>query len=213
MGIYKSGVWTEKTFHELRTLNDGSVWLKIFYHNNLGGTVLFSTVDEAKHTNTENKYSLLYLLSNADYKGNDGKFEFMLCYPDDTTKYNRWKQINNPCDEYVATTSTGEGVAEGYEAIHIDDSGHYWGGLTRQNNSTTSISSTYLSGSVGHSNWHFAIGASSKYETGIPGGSGFGTKSFDTIVELWLRIDNTAQFTTKAWVSSDEVIGNEFIEI
>lgn len=213
MGIYRNGSWKANSFHELRTLDDGSVWLKIFYHNNLGGTVLFSTIDEVKHTNTENKYSLLYMLDNVNYKGSDGKFEFMLTYPDTSTKYNRWKQTNNPCNEYVATTSTGEGMAEGYEAVHIDSTTNYWGGLTRQVSDATTFNSTYLSGSVGHGNWYYAIGAKSKHGVGIPMGSGLGADSMDSIVELWLRIDHTAQFTTKAWISSDEVIGNEFIEI
>lgn len=212
MGVYKTGVWKEQTFHELKTLEDGSVWMKIFYHNNVGGTVLFSTISEIEHTNTEHKYSLLYILDNVNYKGSDGKFEFMLTYPEDTVKYNRWKQTNNPCDEFVATTSTGEGTAAGYEAIHIDSSSNYWGGLTRQNSGTT-LASTYLSGSVGHGNWFYAIGAIAKHQTGIPMATGFGADSTDSIVELWLRIDNTAQFTTKAWVSSDGVIGNELIEI
>lgn len=213
MGVYKTGAWKEQTFHELLTLDDGSVWLKIFYHNNLGGTVLFSTVDEAKHTNTENKYSLLYLLSNANYKGNDGKFEFMLTYPADTTKYNRWKQTNNPCDEFVTETSAGDAFVAGYEAIHIDSSSNYWGGLARNISDTSTLTRTYLSGSVGHNNWFYAIGCASKHNKGIPSSDSFSGGSTDAIVELWLRIDHTAQFTTKAWVSSDEVIGNEFIEI
>lgn len=213
MGVYKNGNWTAQSIHELRMLDDGSLWLKIFYHNNVGGTVLFTSIAEVKRTNTEHKYSLIYLLDNANYKGSDGKFEFMLTYPEDTTKYNRWKQTNNPCNEYVATTSAGTGVAEGYEAVHIDSTSNYWGGLTRQKSSASELSSTYLSGSVGHDDWYYAIGANTKHGTGIPMSTDFGSSSTDTIVELWLRIDNTSQSIVKTWIASNDVIGNEIIEI
>lgn len=169
---------------ETTVLDDGSVWARVFYHNCHGGTVLFTSLSECRNTQTEDKYSRLAFID--EFRGEDGKFEFMLRYPTDTDKYNRWKQLNNPCDEYVERTSTGEGVAEGYEPIHIDWSVQYWGGLTRQNSSETSVSSCYLSGSVGHSNWHYAIGATSTHGNGIPTAN----SSTANDVEIWIRIDN-----------------------
>lgn len=169
---------------ETTVLDDDSVWARVFYHNCHGGTVLFTSLSECRNTQTEDKYSRLAFID--EFRGEDGKFEFILRYPTDTDKYNRWKQLNNPCDEYVERTSTGEGVAEGYEPIHIDWSAQYWGGLTRQNSSEASISSCYLSGSVGHSNWHYAIGATSTHGNGIPTASG----STANDVEIWIRIDN-----------------------
>jgi hypothetical protein len=117
-----------------KVLPDGSAWARIFYHKNRGGTVLFSTYDEVMNTDTEYKYSNLYLLDH--FISNDGKFEFLLNYtPVDITinysnKYNRWKQSLNPCNEY-AGTADGSLKATGYEAVHIDFSSNYWGGLTR----------------------------------------------------------------------------------
>jgi hypothetical protein len=84
----------------------------------------------------------------------------------------------------VATTSDGAGVAAGYTAVHIDWTSSYWGGLTRQSSSETTLSNTYLSGSVGHGNWFYAVGAASKYDGGIPGPSS-GVQE----TELWVRID------------------------
>lgn len=189
--IQRTGIFNAKNFSEkgflpdvkITTLPDNSAWARVFYHKNHAGTVLFTSVNEVLNTNTENKFSCLYLLDQL--KGSDGKYEFMLTFPaQHAGKYNRWKQTNNPCKEYVATTSDGAGVAAGYTAVHIDWTSNYWGGLTRQNSSETTLGNTYLSGSVGHSNWFYAIGAASKHDGGIPGPSG-GTQE----TELWVRID------------------------
>jgi hypothetical protein len=94
----------------------------------------------------------MYLLDDDTYKIN-GKFEFMLTYPEySSTLYNRWKQTYAPQNEFVTETTAGTGTATGYEAVHVDWTGAYWGGLTRQKSDTTAYSPTWLSGSVGHNN-------------------------------------------------------------
>ena len=90
-----------------------------------------------------------------NFRDSNGKFEFLLQYPNDTTGYNRWKQTDNPATVTVAN-GTGNETAAGYEAVHIDWTGNYWGGLTK-----STSSATYINGSVGHSNWFYAIGAKS----------------------------------------------------
>lgn len=173
----------------IKALSDGSLWARIFYHNIKDSTVLFSSVSEARNIQTTDKYSRLYLLDDDTYKGSDGKFEFMLCYPNDTTQYNRWKQTNNPCSIY---TGGGAGTfVPGYEAIHIDWSGSDWGGLERNSSSTTSINYSYLDGSVGFGNWWYAIAPTEIYEYGMPG-PGITTSS---IAELWVRIGNAEVLT------------------
>jgi hypothetical protein len=113
----------------------------------------------------------------------------MLCYPNESSStYNRWKQTNAPQNEFVTETSTGDGTATGYEAVHVDWTSNYWGGLTRQKSDATLLQSTYLSGSVGHGNWFYAVASSTAYQRGIPttanlnGGSTYGG------VELWIRV-------------------------
>ena len=166
-------------------LEDGSIWARVFYHNNKAKTVLFKSVDECRNIQTEDKYSRLAWLD--EFRGSDGKFEFMLKYPHKTTtQYNRWKQSNNPCNEYWPHTDSPEEKVVGYEPVHIDWTTSHWGGLYRQSESTTSLGSCYLSGSVGHNNWFYAIGAANTHEIGIPAYSG----STDGVVELWVRIDN-----------------------
>lgn len=167
----------------LKVTSDGALWARIFYHNVDEGTVMFDSVSEALNTQTTNKYSRLYLISDdTTFKGQDNKYEFMLCYPNNTTEYNRWKQSNAPQNVY---TGTGQGsFVPGYEAIHIDWSTNSWGGLERNDSSTSSITYTYIDGSVGFGNWWYAIAPIQPYEVGMPGPS-YSTWS---CVELWVRV-------------------------
>ena len=172
----------------IKTMSDGSSWARIFYHNNKNGSVLFTSLAECKNTQTTDKYSRLNLLEDGTYK-RDGKFEFMLTYPINAPgKYNRWKQTNAPQHEYNASTSSGVKVA-GYEAIHIDFSSNYFGGLERNSSDANSISPCWLDGSCGHGNWFYAIGTNELYGRGIPSASDIGDSTAD-VVEIWVRIDD-----------------------
>ena len=213
-GIQKNTVVKSNRFSTNGILEDmetkyfeGAAWIKIFEHNNHAGTVRFTTLDECLHSDTLDKYSRFYLLDY--FKNANNKYEFLLEYPDDVpNKYNRWIQNNNPCKEFVPTTSAGDGTAEGYTAIHIDWSGSYWGGLTRMNSSETSISNCYLSGSVGHTNWWFAIAATSFYQGGIPGPS----VVVKGRTKVWVRIDNLSE-ENKFQITKNCIVANDFYEI
>lgn len=96
--ISKDGIFTAESFGErgqfggmkTTTLSDGSAWARIFYHSNHAGTVLFKNYDEIMYTTTADKFSRLSWLS--DLIATDGKYEFMLTYPDKHPgQYNRWK--------------------------------------------------------------------------------------------------------------------------
>ena len=164
----------------------GATWARVFHHNNRWGETYFANANEVLSINTLDKYSVLNDLNK--YKGSDGKFEFLLQYPDaDGTKYNRWKQTDNPATLTVAN-GDGSEFAPGYEAIHIDWAGSYWGGLAL---STTTA--TYINGSVGHGNWWYALGTYSAYNSAMPGpslviDSGVNAKHVAT-ANLWVRID------------------------
>ena len=160
----------------LKVLSDGSVWARVFNHDNQWGTILFSSSD-ALNTQSATKYSRLNLLANS-LKDSSGKFEFMLTYPTQYTTYNRWKQTNAPQNEKLTETSSGTSVT-GYQAVSIAWSGNYWGGLEYCNGGYA-----LCDGSTGHSNWWYALASYKDYENGIPG---------PTVVtyrqqELWVRI-------------------------
>lgn len=168
----------------------GAEWLEVFYHNNKSGTILFANEQEALHTNSQYKFSILDQLEN--FRGTDNKFEFLLEYPDDfPNEYNRWKQTDNPVT--VSEVIGGDPYkAVGYEAIHIDwdfnriDSSicNTFSGLLRSSRSSTH---TLIDGSIGHSNWHTAIGAMSSWNGGVP--SPMIQPALGRI-KLYVRIDN-----------------------
>ena len=187
------------------SLSDGSLWARVFYHNCKEGADLFTSLAQIKSVNTDTKYSKLSSLSN--YKFSDGKYEFLLRYPNlSATQYNRWKQTNSPCDEFITTTTAGTGTATGYTAVHIDWTEQYWGGLTRQNSDASTITNTYLSGSVGHVNWYYALGATSSWGIGIPAYlSGQDYANWGS-VELWVRINDAAVTTIDLGTSTTKTI-------
>ncbi len=171
-------------------LGDGSTFARVFYHDAQGGSQLFSTVNEARSTNSQYKYSILDDLSKFV---RDGKYTFILQY-EYATGQNYWSQTSNPLNEYKANGSPT--TATGYSAIDIDWDSNYWGGLTRNNSDINTKTATLLSGSVGHSNWFYAIGAYSTHQTGIPSASAVSvqgkTGSTSYGVSLWVKIDDLA---------------------
>ena len=181
-----------------KTLSDGSKWARIYYHNSKNGTVVFNSVEEVKNIQTTDKYSRLNLLDDNRFK-RDGKFEFMLCYPDNTTAYNRWKQSNSPCNEYVPIDS--KWTTEGYEAISIAFS-QSWGGLARHISSTEKNTQAYIKGNIGMNSWWYALGPFVGYEGGVPG---FHNGTENVIVtggtELWVRYDHL-MYNSKIFGSS-----------
>lgn len=170
----------------------GAEWLEVFYHNNKNGTIYFANEQEALHTNSQYKFSILDQLEN--FRGTDNKFEFLLEYPTDLpNQYLRWKQSDNP----VETTDTSLELYEptsfvnGYELIHTNwnDTDNQWSGLILTNKGYS-----ILDGVIG-TNWWYAIGSCQSYTelgvTGVPGPKQ-GTQGIvipnDT--HLYVRIDN-----------------------
>ena len=84
------------------------------------------------------------------FRGTDGTFHFKLKWPGDVTEY-EWKQTSNPITQTIA----------GYQGINIPYNRMYWGGLEPSGNAL-------MDGSVGHSNWHFAVGSFRMWKNGIP---------------------------------------------
>ena len=165
-------------------------WVRLFYHNNVGGTVLFSNDKNEflKCNDGGNKISDLWALEQ--FRGKDGKFEFLLQYQSGGTSYNRWKQSSNFTKEAIA----------GYEAVQVSWTASYWGGLEYDG-----TANTWVTGSVNHSNWYYAIGAKSKYKEGIP--------SFQEYeagwVEIWVRCDDINLFRM---IKGGKCKATEFIE-
>lgn len=131
---------------------EGAKWVEVFYHNTNNNTVWFTDEAEALHCTSEYKYSRLDCLEQ--YRQSDGKFEFLLEYPEIPDQFNRWKQTDNPAttEEVLGTNIT---TVNGYEAIHIDWSNKFGGLLKHINNSDTRC---FLDGTTSHGNWYYCIG-------------------------------------------------------
>ncbi|MCP5016977.1 MAG: hypothetical protein GY938_17170, partial [Ketobacter sp.] len=129
----------------------------VYRHDSTGG--FFSGDAEAQSVNAGQdptavqKFSRLSEL--VDLRGADGRFHFKLVYPAVDIS-NEWQQTSNPL-------TTSEAV-EGYEAVEINATEQYWGGLAK-----SSSGATFIDGSIGHGNWFYAIGSNAAHGGGIPG--------------------------------------------
>jgi hypothetical protein len=89
---------------------------------------------------SRNNYAILDQLEQFRFRG---AFHFKLVWPNDAEGvYYEWTQTSNPTSENAA----------GYVAIHAPYTERYWGGLEPSQNAL-------MDGSVGHSNWFYAVGA------------------------------------------------------
>ena len=164
--------------YEYRTFS-GSLWLKVFFHN-MSTLCGFTSEEEAKLCNSENKYSILSELNSSLKQGNN-KFEFLLEYPE-LGRMNIWQQTNSPLDE----EEHGQEFVEGYKDIYIGAPRSTWGGLAR----TTGNDKTYTlingSPSVNYSDWYFAIGM---YNGAYWSGNNLPSNADATnIVYLWVKM-------------------------
>ena len=138
-------------------------YVKIFGHNTAGG--LFSSRADALSKNPDdpnaNLFSILDKLEN--YRGNDGNFQFKLCYLE-VGKCNEWFQSSNPATETTI---------RGFRAISLDftrnGAGGAWAGLGKS--SPISYAETLIDDSPAARNWHCAIGSCAYWpgKTLIPG--------------------------------------------
>ncbi|MNS98863.1 hypothetical protein D3C72_1332440 [compost metagenome] len=146
-------------------------WKQVFYHNiSKSGNLYFNTSNQLDN-NQQFRYSKLGELEN--YRGSDGKFEFLLEIPD-YDGYNRWKQTSNPVTTLESIT--------GYSPINISFSANGWNGLAKSNSGACLID-----GNVNSGNWFYGISQYAVWYGGIPANlSGVGVNS----LKLWVRIDN-----------------------
>ena len=156
---------------------DGGGWTLVFNHNIAGGYFANAADVPSKNpsTPTANLYSILNRLD--DFKAN-GRYLFKINWPGFAPR-NIWAQTSNPTiDQPLA----------GYVPQVIDLNTNAWKGLER--NCTVGCANTFIDGSVGVSNWHYAIGSYVGYGTpsGIPAGDAVVVDSGGVPhVQLWTR--------------------------
>lgn len=173
---------------------NGKTWARVLYQNITGNKNYFTTSNMG-NVNQEGLYSILDSLEQ--FRGDDGKFEFMLEYPDATGifagKKNIWKQSANPYTYRNGYSSNQD--AQGYVGIQNDMPSYGGNGLEYNGGPCV------LDGLVGHGNWWLCVGimnqdyddtnTQSKPHT-MPGPTN--GKSNQGVAEcaLWVRIDNVS---------------------
>lgn len=178
-GIFRNR-WSEGL--ELKTLNDGSIWAKLYYFDyDDAGTIW--TPEEAKWCNKKAKYSCLGDLEK--FIPEDGWYEFWYTEKKDGSQFIRWKQSYNPLSR---VTSGAGGTSSEYQFISGTSRGSFTG-LTRY--SADDSSSCYLRGVAA---WWGAI---APYQTSYDvfptmwGSSQTGNHH----QELWINITNNANIS------------------
>lgn len=174
----------------------GKTWARVLYQDISNNTNYFTTATMGS-VDQEGLYSCLNRLE--DFRGEDGKFEFMLEYPDSvyySGTPNIWKQSSNPYTQQKTNGNNTGADATGFEAISYPMASSSYGGGLEYNGG-----SCVLDGAVNHGNWWLCVGImNSSYsptngdhgrQYTMPGPVGGSGSEGVSKVALWVRIDNT----------------------
>lgn len=176
---------------------DGKTWARVLYQDISANTNYFTT-SNMKSVNQSGLFSCLGQLEK--FRGRDGKFTFMLRYPDATGAFagkdNIWRQSTNPLTQQLTNVGEGGADAEGLEVISYPMSLKAYGKGIEYNGV-----SAVLDGSVGHGNWWLCAGimnnsyastntAAKPYTMPGPVIEGVGNQGV-SICELWVAVDDT----------------------
>ena len=142
----------------------------MFNHDTRGG--FFSNQDDVTSKNSDNPDAYLFSILDQleSYRGSDGNFTFLVCYPElkwgvDGKVCNEWIQSSNPLTE-----STIIGFQPISLAFTLDSYRNDWRGIGR---SPSSFECTTIDDSPSQSNCYTAIGAITNWPTeenlSIPG--------------------------------------------
>ena len=149
-----------------RDPNDNTTWVRIFHHNNRGGTVLW---DAKSQVLLQGGYSNFYKSSGlyyiTNYRNGSGYYELRLEYPElGTDKYIKWQQKS----DFTRSTSVSS-----YQSYHNDYDNVFTG--LRLNQTVDAV----ITGDANK----YQIGALKATENGIVGPNGIITG----IVDLWIK--------------------------
>lgn len=209
MSIKKNGIINEKVFTETLSCQydtnyyvepDGSVWIRIFHHNN-PASGLFASTDSFTTSvyKDANRWFNVSLCNNIS-----GTWELMikqkLTISDAETKY-RWSQKTNPMlGSYADVAPTSSNIVKNTSSGYSTTSG----GIYKLNSNTYLVVANQNNG-----NWFGAIGAWSEYQGGIPG---YPNTAITTgYMDLYLRID--VKSNNKTSKNKVGFISNNFYEI
>lgn len=154
-------------------VNDGGGWTLVFNHNVSGG--YFANATDALSKNSNNPSADLYsMLDKLEYFRSGDKLTLKINWPYLGTGRNIWSQTINPVlNPGISTTRP----VAGYTPISVTYTDNLWGGLEQYTSSAA-----FLDGSIGSSNWYYAIGSYAAWSGGMPSYSPMSTN-----VQLWAK--------------------------
>merc|ERR1712173_405410 len=142
----------------------GDDWVLLFRQT----AGFYQPVNQWLSYNEDNPFAPNYSTLNRfeNYRGDDGKFELKLVWPERSGDNSQWwKQTSNP----VTRGGTHSGV-EGYEAVEIYFTDNNWAGLEHGGSNSLLDGSDFTNTFGGY--WFYAVGASREWDDcGIPGPS------------------------------------------
>ena len=189
---------------------DGSVWIRLFHHNNPANTSnLFATTDSftTKVYKNENAWFNMSICNQVT------KWEFLVRQKLESSSIEtawRWKQPVNPM---IATWDQSKLD----NIIKIDGYSNWasgYAGLFRYTSGTTPYPGTYLrQANATSGNWFGATGCCTAYNGGIPGFNGTVVKTGS--IDIYLRIDNLDQSEQETIVKLSKlgISSHELLEI
>ena len=161
-------------------------WMLIFDHTLEQQSDLFTSIDEAKNSNTKRKYSRLgFATKHLKNFCINGKYEFIMEYPNEK-QINHWTQTIFP-------TLAKPSKENGYVKIRADNSDYAWHGL-----SVSNASQTYLDGSPYHPEWYYPIGQSKIYDAYYCIPKPVSGRYCISRVKLWVKV-NLSSFDLSVW--------------
>lgn len=149
------------------TLFSNTLFQLIFYQDVKTGENYF-TPENVRHNIGKYMYSLLSDLEKEEFYKINGRYEFLIHYPElPGENYNWWRQTLSPTiqTEDISKSESPDHYVLGYENVSVHYTSARWGGLCLTNNNNKS----YINGAINFHQWFYAIGCYGTLEKGIPG--------------------------------------------
>ena len=201
--ILSSGKQQAKTFNEIITLSDGSMWLQLQHHDMTGSlddvaNHKFTSGDAVRNTNIyldENRWCCFPLIKTCDHGDN---YEFMVIHQNNNNKaleQVRWSQTTSPYDSTFATTTHAN-------ITPIENVGSSYGGMYPGGNNNA----WYFNNSI-NGNWYGCGCCYSDWSSGaVPSYNGVTVKY---IQDVFIRIYSTNYSERKGDIIIAKEINNE----
>lgn len=160
---------------------------QLVFEHNFSISKCFTDTAEAKNSDKDGKFSILYDLNNTKYLMKDNFRHYILEYPE-LQLINAWKQTLSPTEEPEVERKY---QATGFHPKITESPMKGWGGLVKTTlpEAIKRVPTTYLDGNPGNNTWWYSVGMLCNFpemydDKGVPASDQVKTKQ----VCLWSAI-------------------------